>query len=83
MDNTEPKKSEKSDKEKIKSKEIKKSRKENSNAPRECVKFLVTFLKDTVLRGVVYKKGDSVELLEGDPKLSSKRTDIKVTRLDG
>jgi hypothetical protein len=58
-----------------------KSHKKNSTAAREGVKYLVTFLKSMGFRGVAYEKGDTIELSEGDPKISSKRTDLKIERL--
>lgn len=60
----------------------KQSHKKNSNASRVGAKYLVTFLRSTGFRGVAYEKGDTLELSEGDPKISSKRTDLKIERLD-
>ncbi len=56
--------------------------KEDSNAAREGAKYLVTFLVKTSFRGVAYEKGDTLELSKGDPKIKSKRSDLKITRLD-
>lgn len=54
----------------------------DSNALHEGVKFRVTFLVGQSFRGAYYEKGQTIELPENDAKAYSKRTGLKIERME-